>query len=567
MKRWTRSAVRAIALLSMLFLATAPGCDTKKEDPVICTPSLTTNMVLVNPLAPAPGDTATLTVQTSGEGCGAWPAYHWQVSGGVLLRDTGISVKWQVPADPGVYEVVCRAALSGNADTAATAVMVRNFEYVNTGRIASIYPQLIFGTLYFVSEFGNVGPRHDDFLGWGIYRLGAPGSSTKLSVTGENAGGGDFYFGSSGTMVWGSFISGYSTFLRSQRINVWRFEAMLGVPLNVSNDISAPVNLRNNQHTTPWSNATSSMAVWKCQEVGTAQDGTRDLFNIAFWNEALGQGGWYKVTQSHDWKTVRIGNEDVVRHRYYNNIKPMFTPDESHILYFVDTTGVFEPCLIPMAGNAPDTTQRRDMTIDAQTGIFKAAGVGSRTATITERTIFQWNPAPGMGRLGFIAGGRVTLFDYASESVAVIEDLVRVEQFAWSPDGTKLAAVTDEGIFLASAAGAVSPHPLFVRERGTDEIIGLVFSPDVSRLGFRLVRKGKAEVDSWSALVIIDLDTGVSTYASPRVAWLNVREPDVPYNWMRIVWEDNDSILAPFTIIDENRFPGKDVVIFRSYGN
>ena len=98
-------------------------------------------------------------------------------------------------------------------------------------------------------------------------------------------------------------------------------------------------------------------------------------------------------------------------HRYFNNIRPMFTPREDNILYFVDTTGVYEPCIIPMAGGAPDTLSRHAMMVDENTGIFEQAGV-----SIGENTVFEWNRAWISCRVHL--PGEIVFFDYATETVA-----------------------------------------------------------------------------------------------------------------------------------------------------
>ncbi|MDD3643075.1 MAG: hypothetical protein PHQ19_06410, partial [Candidatus Krumholzibacteria bacterium] len=279
-------------------------------------------------------------------------------------------------------------------------------------------------------------------------------------------------------------------------------------------------------------------------------------------DEADGPGDWYTITQSFDTVYTTVAGETIAKRRFFRNVRPMFTPDENAILYFVDSTGVFEPCLIPMDGGRPDTLQRRALMVDEETGIFGAAGV-----EITERTVLEWSPVSSI--LAFIAGGRLIFFDYQTETVAPIDGIEKVEEFAWSPDGSQLVAVTSEdGIFLVSAAGSVSGSAVYARERATDEIIGCAFSPSATepKIGFRLVRKGKSALDSWSALVVVDLSSGAATFASPAVPWHSSREIDVPFDWKRIVWEDDNSgIYAPFAVLDDVNYYRKDYVIFHSY--
>ncbi len=274
-----------------------------------------------------------------------------------------------------------------------------------------------------------------------------------------------------------------------------------------------------------------------------------------------GGGDWHTITTSLDSSIVMIGVTEVTIYRHFHNIKPMFTPSEDNILYFVDTTKVFEPCLIPMVAGVPDTLQRRALMVDEKTGIFKQAGV-----SIGENTVFEWNPASDF--LSFISLGEIVFFDYSSEAVAVVSGLEKVTEFTWAPDGSQLAAVNDEGIYLVSAGGAVNPNPVFMRDLLTDGIHGINWNNDLAnpRISFRLVRKGKSDVDSWSALVVIDLTTGLWAYASETVPWHSSREPsDIDYTWMRTIFTDDDmGIYAPFPVLDDINYPGKDIILIYS---
>lgn len=573
MKRWTRSTAATVVLAFPLALALLSGCgDDNGTGPDACTPEVATHIIISNPLAPAPGDTVLLTVQATGEGCGAWPQYNWTVTGGELLQSRGITVRWRAPLETGLYGIACRASIESSRDTVSTDVMVREFEYLDTGRIASLRPTTVFGNLVFAAEYGTLSPRNLSFIGYGMYRYNGPGSSTRITGTGESQTGSyEFHISRGESWIWGSFITNYYPSLRTQRINVWRFPTVgFGSSSNVSDDPGGAGILRKNQHRYPYSNDFGTRAVWKFQFAGEALDGTKDQFNIAFWDEADGMGNWHTVTQSFDTFYQTIAGETIAKRRYYQNIRPMFTPDEANILYFVDSTGVFEPCLIPMAGGSPDTLQRRALMVDEDTGIFAAAGV-----TISEGTVFEWSPTSNI--LAFISGGqgaaagRLVFFDYQTETVAPIDGMEKVQEFSWAPDGSQLVAVTDEeGIFIVSAAGAVSGPPVYTRERSTDDIIGATISPSPTepKVAFRLVRKGKTNLDSWSALVVVDLTSGIAAYASPAVPWSGSRELEVPFDWKRMLWEDDNSgIYAPFAVLDDVNYYRKDFVLFHSHEN
>lgn len=566
MKRWKRLSAWVFVLGFSLSLTMITGCSNEVVDPTYpCESSLAIPLIIANPLAPAPGETTMLTVQAEGKGCGNWAEYMWTVEGGELLQDNGIAVQWVAPTEYGVYHIQCRATLSGaGPDTAQALVMVREFEYLETGMVASVKPTRLINSLYFIAEEGDVGPRSNDFLGWAVFARSSMGRIILVTETGDPADGGsyEFDFAGSGEAIYGSFLNSYYSGLRQQRMNTWKFPTLVGDIVNVSADEGGDNTFRKNQHRYPKTNMVGDKVVWKFQFVGKASDGTTDLFNVAYWDESAGPGNWYTLTQSHDSSTTISGTEPRTTHRYYNNIRPMFTPSGDNILYFVDTTRVFEPCLIPMVGGEPDTLQRRALMVDENTGIFRQAGVD-----ISEKTVFEWKPDADL--LSFIAGGQIVFFDYAGETVVIVSDLPKVSEFAWAPDGSQLAAVNDIGVYLVGAGGGVAPDPVFVRERATDDIKGISWNKDGAQpqLAFRLVRKGKTADESWSALVIVDLNSGLWAYASKKVQWHSSREPaEIDYTWMRTLFdEDGTGVCAPFPVLDEEDYPGKDVILIHSH--
>ena len=564
LKRWKRLSAWVFVLAFSLTLTMITGCNNdvvEVSDP--CTPYMETNLIIAQPLAPAPRDTTLLTLQTEGEGCGNWGAYTWTVEAGDLIQDVGIAVQWVAPLEYGIYEIQCRATLTGvGPDTTQTLIMVRETEYLETGKVASVKPTMMINDLYFIAEQGDVGPRSNDFLGWTVFSISTTGRITHVTETDDasDRGAYEFDFVKSGESIYGAFISQYYSPLRQQRINTWKFPTRFGDPVNASDDEGGIQIQRKNQHRYPKANVSGDKAVWKYQFVGEASDGTIDLFNVAYWDEAAGPGGWYTVTQSHDSATVIIGPDTMMVHRYYNNIMPMFTPNEDNILYFVDTTRVFEPCLIPMVGGEPDTFNRRALMVDENTGVFEQAGV-----YIGENTVFEWNP--NVAELSFISGGTIVFFNYASEIVTKVNELSNVSEFAWDNDGSQLAAVNDIGVYLVGAGGTAASDPVFRRERATDDIIGVGWNSSGTKIAFRLVRKGKTSDESWSALVIVDLNSGFWSYASKSVQWHSSREPgDINYTWMRVLFDvDDTGVYAPFPVLDDVNYPGKDVILIHSH--
>jgi hypothetical protein len=148
LKRWKRlSAWGFVVIGTTLSLSIISGCG---EDAVDvgppCTADVQTNMIIINPLVPAPGDTVTLTVQATGEGCGNWGAYKWSIEDGELMQEKGITVQWVAPMEYGSYAIRCVATLSGaRPDTSRAMAMVREIEYIETEKQRALDPDFLKG--------------------------------------------------------------------------------------------------------------------------------------------------------------------------------------------------------------------------------------------------------------------------------------------------------------------------------------------------------------------------------------------------------------------------------------
>lgn len=541
------------------------GCEDNSSNVIPENPDLETLNIICHDLSPRPGAEATLTVQVDGYSPdGAWPVYTWEAEGGSFPEgNSGISIKWTTPEDPGIYRVSVMGSLEGVTDTISKYVMVRNFDELYTGRIFNCSPIFHFGALYFFAEAGAVSPRDISFLGFHCYRYSVSGNVTLVSNTEESVGGGLFLkLNTSGNTVSGSFIRNYFPTLVQQRLEVWIFPLAFGDKFNITRDGGGIVP-RMNQHITPEQDQFGQKVVWEARIVGDRPDGTQDLSNIGFWNRVANDTIY--VTNSHDSMTVQQGVDLKVIHRYYNNIKPVMTPSGDTLIYFVDTTGVFEPCKMGIEDN-PVVSSRKAMMISDEEGIFEQAGIN-----INRSTLFMWNKTFDL--LGFISRSRQLCFlDYKNETVTVVDGVENIKEFAWSPDESECAVVNDEGIWRVSVAGAVSNAPVYVKERSTDEIIGINWSPNIEdpKIGFRMVRKGKTVEDSYSALVLCMLNTGINVYASPSINWFSTYELSYTYSdysYMRIFFTDEEEIYAPFPTPAWSGDPDRNVecAIFHSY--
>lgn len=588
MARWKTERTRfLISVAAVVVLIAAGGCsnDDDGTGPIVAN-EVDALTIICNPLSPAPGELSQLTVQATGTSSSGFPSYNWTAEAGSLVVDEGLSIGWVAPDDPGVYEVMVVANLSGQRDTVSRKIMIRHFEVLDVdfsfGGADYVVTEAYRPTVL-VSGIGFIGTGEDwygsfvsDWLYTGFVR---GGSTVGVKTEFDQNFGGDFleFYGAPDHRILSSMMVSSSGFFRQQRKDVVLYPLLsFGSTVNVSytdvsdEPISGSPGPRRSIHQYPSASSDFTMVAWQEGRAGAAQDGTEDLFDIAFSDESMWSRSWsypdgstnpppplfMTLTTSVDSSTAIIGPDTVTVYRYFRNIKPTITPDDMNIVYFNDTTGVFEPCIIPIVGGVPDTTQRRAMMIDEDHGIFWQAGI-----SVAERTIFEWNPSNGI--LGFIDGNRkFCLFDYATESAQQIGEIEKVSEFAWSPDGTQAAVVSEDGIYLVNLSGAATR--VFAKELDIDEIYGVCWSADAGapKLAFRMTRKGKTEIDSFSAIVMYDYTMNDWYYASPRIAYF--REPEVEdFRWMRATFDgDTDGIYAPIPVGDD---PDRDVRIYHSF--
>jgi hypothetical protein len=537
----------ALMIVFAIALIFAAGCS--KDETVINpgTPdSLKVSGILCNPLAPAPGDTARLTVRVAGQGAGA--TYEWQVEAGTLIGLNDISIEWEVPADPGVYEVTVRSSVGSEVRLNTTWVMVRRCEAIETGLRYSFYPNLVEGELYLVGTNGNLSDR--GFLGYHAYKRDIPPTQVD-KLTGPGAlnisGGYDFRFYSDGILA--ASITDGAEFIRQQPMNVIFYPYIPAVPKKLwSNNEVAGTTFRKNQNLYPSLSSNLDMAVWQRTVVGATDDGKKDLVNIRF---RMTTGLIQTVTIAKD-SIYQLG---AWNYKYWRNIKPMFSPDDAMIIYFNDSTELYEPCLIPVEGSEPNLDGQRALLVDPRHGIFFFAGV-----QVSEKTIFQWNPASPT-KLAFIDDKRqFCVFDYIAETVEVVA--TGFTEFAYSEDG-KLAAVADSGVYILEP-GQTQARRIFVKERTSDAVIGVNWSPGLvdQKLGFRMVRKGASTLESYAVLVIYSVDNDKWYYASPEIKPVMGTEPAVNYTWMRAIFDPTTGGMYIPVLLSEG---GGKSVLYYSY--
>lgn len=569
---------------TVILVVLAAGCEEETVAPEKIVREVDALTIIVRPLAPATGGSATLSVQATGTS-DILADYRWIVDAGSLMVDEGPSVIWNVPDESGIYRVEVRASLDESADTLEKYVMVRNFETIDwtfgglSGEVTeSYFPYYDEIRGLFSFSYGD-----DWYNGpiWGYHVLknsaGVVSCATCATKDADRPSFGGDYFTINGAQnkILGSLYNTSSGYYRQQRMNIWLFP-LVGIiddPINVTrSDVSDEsddpmiVKNRKNQHVYPYGSSNMDMIVWQQHITGLRQDGTDDEFNIGFsnasrWNTSWSEGQpptFMTLTQSYYIKIQTIGGLQDTSRVYYKNIRPILTPQDDNVIYFVDSTGTFEPCLVPIVGTEPDTLQRRALMLGpgADHGIFWLEGI-----EVQENTVFQWNPTSNL--LGFIdARGFLCFFDYVSETATRLTNIGKIDEFSWSPDGEKVAVTHEIGVSIVNIAG--SDRSVFIKEEASDELFGVNWSHDSDdpRIAFRVVRKGRDEFESFSAIVVYSDRNDRWYYATPALRWFS--EPDVSdYRWLRVLFEQDDSgIYAPIPVADVQ---GKDVGMYHSF--
>jgi hypothetical protein len=476
--------------------------------------------IICNPLSPSPDTTAWLTVQPVGEG--GVPKYKWQVEDGTLLSDTSISVQWVVPDTTGVFKVSVKVTLGAAVDTMSKYIMVRHCITEDTGVDFSFAPLFSEGLIIIGSR---IPASNANFFGYHVYRGG-----TQITSNGTPTVDGGENFTFIGDYVLASVVTNANPVLNktAQSMNVILFPlSPFGSKRYVSNNDQLGLNRRKNQHLNPSATNNLRSVVWEAHSV-KSDDGREDLVNIAYRKE------------TEPIQILTIAKDSTLKsygwlYRYFHNIKPMITPDEKNILYFVDSTGRYEPCIIPLDATTGQPVIGGNKVIERQNGrrIFRNSGV-----QVSEKTIFQWNPAAET-ELGFIdLSGKFCLLDYADSTVEIADSLGAVQEFTWSDDG-EAAVINKTGVWIVTPPGG-APHKVFSLERPeNDVVIGVNWSPPnmgEKSLAFRLTRKGISSAESFSALVYYSIPRKQWYYASPRIPASSM-EPDVDYRWFRVSFD------------------------------
>ncbi len=554
MEQYRKAIFRLSIIIFSLSLLILSGCD---EDPVSGEGGdydLDLVRIISNPISPMPGEKTVLSVRTGGYSSGPWPSYHWEVSGGTLLTNGEAVAQWVVPEATGDYKIRLSSSLESESEACSLDVSVRNYERLDTGRDFSIYPNLIGGEIFFVSPYDDRSFIASEYISSNVMRFVGPGSSEGITSrilsfkAGINMGGDYFVFTDNGQYVIASMLTPI-LYAKLQRKNIAKFGLFGAGDEIVTDQYNETQRVRYDRYNYPYPNEDASMVVMQFREIGDNEAGTEDLFNISFWNEFSGNP--VKLTNSVITEPVVSGDDTLGwKDYYFENTKPVFTPDEEYIIYFCDSSGTFEPSMIPVNGGTPDPSAMLVFEIFSNMGI-----------DIPENAILQWEP--GGNTMAFIAdvNGDNTLcfLDYNPGTLSSSTLNVRttgikgVQEFVWSPkNGDGGAVITETGIGLVTPGGEYTP--VMDKELQTDMLCGVNFSsPDGEKIGFRIGRQGSAWHEAFSALMVDSLgDDRSPTYVTKKYPWPSDAEisiDDFDFRWRRVVFDsDGSGIYGPVTI-------------------
>lgn len=522
--------------------------------------------ILSNPLSPEPGTVDTLSARVVGSSSGERLSYKWSVDEGTLMEDDEGVVRWQVPQTKGDYKVRVEIELGGKTRRDSTVISIRDQAIVDTGRLHSIYPQVINGDLFFISPFYNRFIAEEDkysfadfqFYGADLYRY--EDSTVSVRITEDLYGDVEIFHREEGANYFGitddgqkaivNVFNDYNPNYAMTHMNVGRYDLYGGTDIKITYDMNGQSDInRYNQYRHPSFNSDGSVVVMEYIQAGELGDGSEDFFDIAYWEE--GDGIVPEVlVESVDTVVVKGLPFPV----YYQNILPQLTQDESSIIYFsnriseLDTLpNYYEPYVIPIIGGEPDTSQTEffDIVRDAR-------------IRIGNNTIIQWSPNGDMAAFNATINNMPTLcylnYNSSNRSLSIdVTGLTRVHEFVWAPDGSMGAIINGDGVYLVAPGGGIITEVLN-KERDTDDMYGVNWSRSGDRLAFRLVRKGKVWFESWNAIMEYTVSSDRLVYVSEGYRWEKRDEPaDIDYRWKRVHYDEAGEIYAPvFTSADPN---------------
>ncbi len=456
---WTLIAVLAMALAVV-------GCEDDPVDPDDegADSRISLVSVIVNPKAPAPGDTINLTVVLSAAAPGgSAPTVTWSASGGTFLESNELSVRWVAPATVSLQTVSVIATNSVNSVNASRTVFVSGTTELVSSAAGQIYLQPNGSDFYYLrSTLAIDNPNLD---GWELYEYSG-GSSTEVVAGGGLEG---FAFSAASDLSQFAFMFlAFAVQSIEPPLEVFITDTGAGTETLMADD-KAP-GVRKQEFWYPQFSPDDAYITYG-SFLPDPTLGNTDTFDV--WIQDVATRNRVRATGTH-------GGER-------RNFFPSFSPDGNWVVFLSDrqSRGAWEWYGLPFAGGVVDTIQANTAKLSTTGGI-----VSSGAADLTlERPTHTWNPVDpimafvdSQGNLHLMT---LTLAGGTSQEILGL-DGGSIQDIVWSPDGAELAVSTGGFLYVVGQAGG-APTEIYAAP-GSDQLEDIVWAPNRSYFIWRLRR-------------------------------------------------------------------------------
>ncbi len=487
--------VRAgFAVLALVLVAGVAGCGDSGGDGgtgVEKHPVRVTELI-VNPRAPQPGDTVTVTAVVAATDASGnpvvdpseFPVVSWSADGGQFLENGRNTVRWVAPTTSAVYNIACTASNSLSSDRADVDVFVTAPVELVPVDAGMIYLTSTPGDFFFVASA-------DPANGWELRKY--VGGVVSDAVPGPDARDG-FELVVAPDLAHAAYVKitpvGFQK--PAPSLDVWLDDLVAQTTQQITFDQQQGGSTRRQLYDLP----------------SFSPDGTKLTFTAIRPNAVSGAGdsvdvGVYDIatgTTTYPTETHGPGGD-----RF--NAMSSFSPDGNWLVFVSDRTGLaqWELYALPVVGGVVATDSASTVRL-TNTGGRIGQGAFNFPNLFPDLPELAWNGNAGAPLAAVLTpGGDLYLVDPSLPSQTLVsgfESGDRVRQFKWSPDGATLAVTTFGKLYLVTASGQATR----VLDVPTgDAIRDMSWSPDGNWIVYRRTRGGLA----WFELY--DVSAGVLT--------------------------------------------------------
>lgn len=420
--------------------------------------------IIVSPKAASPGDTLRLSaiLSSSDPNAGDIPRLAWSATGGAFLDDDALSVRWIAPAG-GTYVATVKATNSANSATGSTGLFVADRADVvgieagtprlhpNQTDLYYLHPEDIVGVESGVEVFQWAGGIATDAVDSPIAADGPIG--VYLTYAADVS----FEVHSADSVIGGASIHPIHVYVGDFATSTYRRITVDEAP-----------GLRHQGFLYPDVAPDSRLIAFEGYLPSPTVSGT-DSFDI-FVYDTVGPTR-QKVTATH------------TNHR---NAFPTWSTDERWLTFVSDRGGSlrWELYGLPVTGGVINTAQASLVRLSDTGGTLAA---GAIRADDFPKPFMAWNPAAPTLAILATDGVMYLITTTTTGSSQVIVGTFESgipREFAWSPDGSRLAVTTGTEIRTVASDGSST----LILKRGSDTFADLAWSPDSRWLVYRPTR-------------------------------------------------------------------------------